>query len=143
LFASGRNPVFSPSEGQDKTPILVYQAVAQPASAPWMLKLIELYTGVCSKKGRLRATQLTILLLRAVAHPALFGPVEPVMAPGGEEQVRALVVGEGEADLLHVVRALDAAGGLAGRLHRRQQQRDQDGDDGDDDQQLDERETAT
>ena len=45
---------------------------------------------------------------------------------------------ERQADLLEVVGALDAAGGLAGRLHGRQQQRDQDADDGDDHQELDE-----
>jgi hypothetical protein len=44
----------------------------------------------------------------------------------------------GEADLLEVVHALGAGGGLADLLHRRQEQPDEDGDDGDDDDQFDE-----
>ena len=55
--------------------------------------------------------------------------------------LRADVVVDGQADLLHVVDALGAAGRLAGRLHGWQEQRDQDGNDGDDDQQFDEGET--
>ena len=49
------------------------------------------------------------------------------------------VVVDGQADLLHVVRALAAAGRLAGRLHGGQQKRDQHADNGDHDQQLNER----
>ncbi len=49
----------------------------------------------------------------------------------------------GQAELLEVVGALGAAGGLPRRLDGRQQQCDQDGDDGDDDQQFDQREAAT
>src|SRR5204863_2455519 len=48
-----------------------------------------------------------------------------------------------DPELLEVVDALGAAGGLARRLHGRHQQRDQHGDDGDDDQQLDQRETTS
>ncbi len=55
---------------------------------------------------------------------------------------RALVVGDGQAELLEVVGALGAAGGLAGALHGRQQQGDQHGDDRDDDQKLDQSETG-
>ena len=44
-----------------------------------------------------------------------------------------------QPDLLQVIAAGDASGGLAGGLHRRQQQRDQDADDRDDHQQLDQR----
>src|SRR5262249_29988960 len=51
------------------------------------------------------------------------------------------VVG-GEADLLEVVLALQAGGGLADLLHRRQEQADEDGDDGYHHQQLDQREAA-
>ena len=61
----------------------------------------------------------------------------------GERAEGALVVVQGQADLLQVVRALGAAGRLAGRLHGGQQQGDQDGDDGDHDQQLDQRESWT
>src|SRR5262245_26569339 len=46
----------------------------------------------------------------------------------------------GQADLLEVVGALDAAGGLAHLLHRRQEQPDQHRDDADHHQQLDQRE---
>jgi hypothetical protein len=46
------------------------------------------------------------------------------------------------AELLEVVAALTAAGGLAGRLDRRQQQGDQHPDDGDHHQQLDQREAG-
>jgi hypothetical protein len=42
-----------------------------------------------------------------------------------------------EADLLEIVRALHAGGGIADLLDRGQQQADQDGDDCDDDEQLD------
>ena len=49
---------------------------------------------------------------------------------------------DGDADLLEVVGALDACGGLADLLHGRQQEADQDGDDRDDDEQLDQRERA-
>ena len=52
------------------------------------------------------------------------------------------VVVDRQADLLQVVDALGAPGGLAGRLDGRQEQGNQDGDDGDDDQQLDQRETS-
>ena len=53
-----------------------------------------------------------------------------------------VVVVDGQADLLQVVDALRAPGGLAGRLHGGQEQADQDGDDGDDDEQFDEREAV-
>jgi len=54
-----------------------------------------------------------------------------------------MVIVHGQGDLLEVVDALGAPGGLARRLHCRQQQGDQHGDDRDDDQQLDQRETAS
>ena len=57
--------------------------------------------------------------------------------------VGALEVEDAQADLLEVVDALGAAGGLAGRLHRRQQQADQHGDDRDHHQQLDQGEART
>ena len=47
-----------------------------------------------------------------------------------------MVIVHRQADLLEVVRALDAPGRLPGCLHRGQQESDQDGDDGDDYQQL-------
>ena len=53
----------------------------------------------------------------------------------------ALVVVQGDAELLHVVEALGAPRRLPRRLHRGEQQRDQDGDDRDDDQQLDQGES--
>ena len=46
-----------------------------------------------------------------------------------ERVVHVVVVVVGQPDLLEIIDALDAAGGLAGRLDGRQQQRDQDGDD--------------
>ena len=55
----------------------------------------------------------------------------------GELGVGALEVHAAQSHLLHVVDALGTAGGLAGRLHRRQQQGDQDRDDRDHDQKLD------
>ena len=60
-----------------------------------------------------------------------------------EAAVHAFVVVQGEADLLQVVLALHAGGGLADLLDGGQQQADQDGDDGDHDQQFDERERST
>jgi hypothetical protein len=48
-----------------------------------------------------------------------------------------------QTELLEIVRALDASGGLACFLHCGQEQSDQDGDDGDHNQQLDQRETRT
>jgi len=48
-----------------------------------------------------------------------------------------------EAELLQIIEALRAAGGLARRLDGGQEQRDQDGDDGNDDQQLDQGETTS
>jgi len=50
---------------------------------------------------------------------------------------------DGQADLLELVRALGACGGLPDLLHRRQQEADEDGDDGDDDEQLDQGEAPT
>jgi hypothetical protein len=50
---------------------------------------------------------------------------------------------EGEADLLEVVRALGATGGLARRLHGRKQKRNEHGNDSDNHEQFDQRETAT
>jgi hypothetical protein len=47
-----------------------------------------------------------------------------------------MVAVDGEAELLEVVRALHAVGGLANLLHSRQEQADQDGDDRDYDEQL-------
>jgi hypothetical protein len=51
-----------------------------------------------------------------------------------------VVVVHGQADLVQVVDALGAGGGVAHLLHRRQEQPQEDRDDGDDDQQLDQRE---
>src|SRR5262249_32890401 len=55
---------------------------------------------------------------------------------GGEGAVAVVVVVDGQADLLEVVGALQACGGLADLLHRGEQQADEDRDDGDDHQQL-------
>ena len=57
--------------------------------------------------------------------------------------VRALVVVEGQADLLEVVLAPGTGRGLAGLLDGGEEQADQDGDDGDHHQQFDERECTT
>src|SRR5262249_53109810 len=56
--------------------------------------------------------------------------------------VRAVVVLGGEAELLEVVLAAHAVGGLADLLHRGQKQADQDRDDGNHHQQLDQREAG-
>src|SRR5262249_47821079 len=58
----------------------------------------------------------------------------PLPAPRGEVPQPVVVVVEGQADLLEVVGALDAGGGVADLLHCRQQKAHQDGDDGNDDQ---------
>src|SRR5262249_37544967 len=57
-----------------------------------------------------------------------------------EGAARRLVNVHCQCELLEVVLARDAVGGLAYLLHSRQQQRDQDSDDGDNDQQLNQRE---
>ncbi len=58
-----------------------------------------------------------------------------------ERQVRALVVVQGEADLLHVVRATHPGRRFADLLHGRQKEADQNGNDGNDHQQLNQRES--
>src|SRR5436309_1431614 len=55
---------------------------------------------------------------------------------GRQMPKRVMVIVRGQAKLLHVVGALDPAGGLADLLDGGQQQADQHGDDGNDDQQL-------
>jgi hypothetical protein len=70
------------------------------------------------------------------------GKPESVAARRERAECRVVVV-TGEADLLEVVAALHAGGGLAHLLHRRQQQADQDGDDRNHHQQLNEREPPT
>src|SRR5207253_7295852 len=63
--------------------------------------------------------------------------------PSGREKAqRIVVVVEGEADLLEVVRTLGACGGLTDLLDGRDEQADENGDDGDHHQQLDQRERA-
>src|SRR5262249_52754969 len=56
--------------------------------------------------------------------------------------VGVVVVVGGDAELLELVGALDASGGLADLLDRREEEADEDGDDGDDYQQLDEGKTT-
>jgi hypothetical protein len=56
--------------------------------------------------------------------------------------VGAVEVDQGQADLVQVVLAAHAAGGVADLLHRGDEQADEDGDDGDHHQQLDQREAA-
>ena len=63
-------------------------------------------------------------------------------AAAGEVAEGAVVVVEGEADLLEVVGALQARGRIADLLDGGQQQADQDGDDGDHHQQFDQREAG-
>jgi hypothetical protein len=55
----------------------------------------------------------------------------------------ALVVHEGDADLVQVIGALSPPRRFTRRLHGRQQKGDQHPDDGDDDQELDERKTVS
>src|SRR5262249_32964146 len=59
---------------------------------------------------------------------------------GRELLVRAVVVMDRQAELLKVVGALHAGGGLADLLHGGEQQADENGNDGDHHQQLDQRE---
>ena len=61
---------------------------------------------------------------------------------GREDGMGAFVIHDGQADLLEVVDALGAAGGLAGRLHGGEQQGDENSDDRDDDQELDQSEST-
>ena len=61
----------------------------------------------------------------------------------GSDAVGALVVVDGQADLLQVVLALHAGGGLADLLDGGQEQADQDRDDRDHHQQLDQREPGS
>ena len=97
-----------------------------------------------SMYGRIRAKVLQPPSTNWVPGRRPEGTLKLVDSPdGGKAAVGALVVVQSQADLLQVVGALGAAGGLAGRLHGGKQQRDQDGDDGDHHQQLDQGETPT
>src|SRR5262249_49916523 len=69
------------------------------------------------------------------------GPAR-VAARRREEAGRVVVVMHRQTELLEVVLARGAGGGLADFLDGWEEQADQDGDDGDDDQQLDQREGA-
>src|SRR5207249_960327 len=60
---------------------------------------------------------------------AVGGGTRKWAADGGQLPVGVVTVVGGQAELLEVVGALDAGGGLAHLLHRRQQQADQHGDD--------------
>src|SRR5262249_33854757 len=60
-----------------------------------------------------------------------------------QDAVDALVVVQGEAELLQVIGAAHACGGLAHLLHGGEQEADEDGDDRYHHQQLDQREAAT
>ena len=79
----------------------------------------------------------------AVAVEVGAGRVREPGAARGKLRKGADIVVKCQADLLHVVGALHAAGGFAGRLDGWQQQPHHDTDDGDNDEQLDEREAAT
>ena len=70
---------------------------------------------------------------------------DPRAAPaaGGQESHLLFVRQCAEGHLFQVVRALHAAGGLAGRHHGRKKQADQDSDDSNRHQQLNQGETAT
>ncbi len=59
-----------------------------------------------------------------------------------ESAVRVFKVVQGQADVLQIAAALNAVGGLAYLLHRRQQDADEHSDDGEHHQQLDQREGA-
>ena len=78
-----------------------------------------------------------LLVAVRVGRPRVGGEVE---APGREPAVGAVVVVEGQADLLQVVLAAQPGGGLADLLHGGQEQADEHRDDGDHHQQLDQRE---
>src|SRR5262249_55085755 len=95
--------------------------------------------------GRLLGLLVEVVLLDVRQDEA--GPADAVaedfLAAGRQRLIRVVVVVHGQAELLEVVLALDAGGGLAHLLHRRQQEPDQDGNDGDYHQQLDEGESTT
>jgi len=78
----------------------------------------------------------SVVLLRRIAPGPRLRPVPH----GGEFAVGVVEIVGGQADLVEVVLAAHAVGGLADLLDGGQQQADQDGDDGDHHQQLDQRE---
>ena len=139
---------FLPSDGQSQAlPRWYPDRVARPGSVAFCERREAEVDGVVDGWsppiwGRIRARQLRGSLAgrprpTAVAGSGLITP------PERERAVGVVVVVQGQADLLEVVDALGAAGGLAGRLHGRQQQADQDGDDRDHHQQLDQREAPS
>jgi hypothetical protein len=73
-------------------------------------------------------------------HP---GPPAAPLDARRQAALGVVVVVHRQADLLQVVGALGAPGGLAGTLHGRQEQGDEHADDRDDHQQLDQGETAS
>ena len=91
--------------------------------------------------GRIQLRALPQDLPQRVVHFVVDAEVELARRDLGRED--RLVVLDRDAELDEVVDALDAAGGLACRLHRRQQQGNENGDDRDHDQQLDQRKSVT
>ena len=119
------------SDGQVKTFRLVSRAV-ESEGAQGRLEPMALESGCCSRSGRIMLAQpqpgpISLLEVRVVDR--LIAGREGAMAIG--------VIGQGQADLLEVVRARGPPRLLAGGLDRGQQEGDQDRDDGDDDQELD------
>ena len=96
-------------------------------------KLIALNRLVCSKYPRIWLCVDQRAVDRRV-HDLVHVVVSLAEGQGPQGFV---VIGNGQPELLEVVRALHAPGGLPCRLHRRQKQGDQDRDDRDHDQKLD------
>src|SRR5262249_36988212 len=83
--------------------------------------------------------QLVLVVLFQVGQQA-YERADQLGVVAREVAISRVVAVSGQGDLLEVVGALDACGGLADLLDRRQEQPDEDGNDGDDHQQLDQRE---
>jgi hypothetical protein len=75
---------------------------------------------------------------------AVLGILAPSISDstGRETSMGAMVVVQGNANLLHVVPALHSPRRLPRALHRRQEQADQNADNGDDDQEFNKRKTT-
>src|SRR5262249_49807778 len=71
------------------------------------------------------------------------GTGDAVAAPEGKFAEGVVVAVTGDGELVEVVAALDAGGGVANLLDGGDEQADEDGDDGDHHQQLDQREGGT
>ena len=100
-----------------------------PQQAGWGFQILPYVEG----DNAWRAGAVTAI---ATPNPVFFCPSRRADA-GRELPEAAVVVVQGQPQLLEVVAALQAGGGLADLLHGGEEQPDEDGDDGDHHQQLD------